>query len=117
MKTPSITMVAATALMAAAQANAQPSPIIVQSDAPTATVSFADLDLTAAAGRQTLEGRAARAAAGLCLADPVRALDDVMAERQCFAFAMSHARIDIDLAVSRAKTQLAYEPMIRLAAR
>lgn len=117
MKSLNITMVAATALVAATQSQAQTPPIIVQSDVPTARVSYADLDLGSAAGRHTLEGRASRAAAGLCLANRSRPLDQAMAERQCYSFAMSHARIDIDLAVARAKTTFALGPTITVAGR
>jgi UrcA family protein len=118
MKTPSIIVVAAFALGAAAQAHAQTAPIVVQSDAPVATVSYADLNITAPAGRHALETRVALAAKDLCLENEREPLVDVMAQKNCLSFAMTRARADIDLAVARAGSQLASsERSIRVAAR
>jgi UrcA family protein len=117
MKTPSIIVVAAFALPAGAQALAQTSPIVVQSDAPVAAVSYADLNIAAAAGRRALEGRVSLAAQDLCVESGRTSVVDSMAQRRCFSLAMSRARADIDLAVARAGTQLASERTIRVAAR
>jgi UrcA family protein len=118
MKTPSVIVVAALALSAAAQLNAQTAPIVVQSDAPVATVSYADLNITARAGRHALETRVALAAKDLCLENERTPVVDALAQRHCLSFAMARARTDIDLAVARAGTQLASsEHVIRLAAR
>ena len=117
MKTPSIIVVAAFALGAAAQVHAQTGPIVIQSDAPVATVSYADLNITAPAGRHALETRVALAAKDLCLENERTPVVDTLAQRHCLSFAMARARTDIDLAVARAGTQLASAPTITVAVR
>jgi UrcA family protein len=117
MKIPSVIVVAAFALGAAAQLHAQTAPIVVQSDAPVATVSYADLNITAPAGRHALESRVALAAKDLCLENERAPVVDALAQRHCLSFAMSRARTDIDLAVARAGTQLASARTITLAVR
>lgn len=118
MKATRISTAAAGVLMAAAvPAFAQTSPVVIEGGVPTAVVSYADLNIASAAGRQTLEGRVARAATDLCFEGRPRPLDEFMAHQQCFSTAMSRARADIDLAVVRAKTQLASSGTIRVAAR
>jgi UrcA family protein len=107
---------AAAAIAVATPALAQ-SPVIVEGGVPTAIVSYADLDLTSAAGRLTLDRRANRAASDLCLDNRHMPLDEQIAQRQCFSVAMTKARIDIQQAVAHAGRQLAAEKTIRLAAR
>ncbi len=89
----------------------------IQSDAPVATVSYADLNITAPAGRHALEGRVARAAAKACASRTSgnRSVEVALAQRHCLSFAMARARIDIDLAVARAGTQLASARTITVA--
>jgi UrcA family protein len=117
MKNPSVIVVAALALSAAAQLNAHAAPIVVQSDAPVATVSYADLNITAPAGRHALETRVALAAKDLCLENERTPVVDALAQRHCLSFAMARAHTDIDVAVARAGTQLASSHVIKLAAR
>lgn len=117
MKTPSIIVVAAFALGAAAQLHAQTGPIVIQSDAPVATVSYADLNITAPAGLHALETRVALAAKDLCLENERTPVVDALAQRHCLSFAMARARTDIDLAVARAGTQLASARTITVAVR
>jgi UrcA family protein len=117
MQTLRIALTAAAVLVAAAPAFAQTAPVVVEATAPTATVSYADLNIASDAGRLVLERRVRQAATDLCLANRREPLDQVMAERQCFLFAMTHARSDIDLAVARARTQIASGGTITVAAR
>lgn len=118
MKIPSVIVVAAFALGAAAQANAQTGPIVIQSDAPVATVSYADLNITAPAGRHALETRVALAAKDLCLENERTPVVDALAQRHCLSFAMARAGADIDVAVARAGNVLASsDRSIRVAAR
>ncbi|HYX46135.1 MAG TPA: UrcA family protein [Sphingomicrobium sp.] len=117
MKIPSVIVVAAFALGAAAQLNAETGPIVIQSDAPVATVSYADLNISAPAGRRALETRVALAAKDLCLENERTTVVDSIAQRHCLSFAMTRARADIDLAAARAGAQLESERTIRVAAR
>jgi UrcA family protein len=118
MKAPRISTAAAGILMAASVvAFAQTSPVVIEAGIPTAVVSYADLNITSAAGRHTLEGRVARAASDLCLEGRPRPLEEFMARRQCFSAAVSRAQADIDLAVAQARTQLASSGTIKVAAR
>lgn len=117
MITPRIAIVAATVLVAAARAQAQDNPIIVEGDIPVAVVSYADLNLASPAGRNALEGRVERAASSLCLENHRESVNQFLAQHNCFSFAMRKARIDIDQAVAFAGTPLASERMIKVAAR
>jgi len=117
MKFPSFKFAAAGLALVAAQSTAQVSPVVIQGDVPMISVSYADLNITVPAGRHTLEGRVARAAAGLCIDAHRKPLDEYIAARDCFSGAMARAKVDIDLAVARASTQLASSGSIRVAAR
>jgi UrcA family protein len=118
MKFPSFKFAAAGLALVATQAAAQISPVVIQGDVPSVAVSYADLNITVPAGRHTLEGRVARAAAGLCIDARPTPLDEYVAGRQCLSAAMSRARIDIDIAVARANNRLASAVRsIRVAAR
>ena len=87
--------------------NAQTAPIVVQGDAPVATVSYADLNVAGPAGRRALKTRVALAAKGLCLENERTPVVDALAQAgHCLSFAMARARTDIDLAVARASAQL-----------
>jgi len=115
MHIPSITLAAATVFLAAAPAIAQNDPVVVEGGLPTASVSYADLNIASPAGRHTLEGRVERAASALCLENQRVPIKDFMSGRHCFSLAMSKARIDIDLAAARAAPQLASERTIKVA--
>jgi len=67
MQTLRMTIAAAGIFLAASDGRAQMSPVLVEGIAPTARVSYADLDLTSPAGRLTLNRRVTDAAANLCL--------------------------------------------------
>lgn len=117
MKFPSFKFAAAGLALVAAQAAAQVSPVVIQGDVPTVAVSYADLNISSVAGRHTLEGRVARAAATLCLNARPTPIDEYMAGRECYSGAMARAKVDINLAVARANGQLASVGWIRVAAR
>jgi UrcA family protein len=117
MKSPFIGMATAAALFSATQAQAQSNPIVVEGAVPTVTVSYADLNITASAGRRALEGRVTRAASALCLENRRASLGELQGEARCFSQALSRARADIDVAVSRARMQLASSGAILVAAK
>jgi UrcA family protein len=112
-----ITISAVGILMAATEARAQLNPVVVESGMPTARVNYADLDLTAPAGRLTLDRRVANAAANLCLDNQREPLEQLVLQHECYSTAMSRARIDIQHAVSNASRQLASRGSILVAAR
>jgi UrcA family protein len=117
MKIRSLSIAAASMLVSISPALAQTAPILIQGDAPTATVSYADLDIGSTAGRKTLEGRVARAASRLCLDNRRAPIGELVEQRHCFSTAMNGAELDIDRAVARSHTRLALEGMIRIAAK
>src|SRR5690242_19206851 len=117
MKILRITIAAAGLFLAATEGQAQISPVTVEGGVPTARVSYADLDLTSAAGRQTLDRRVTHAAAGLCLEDMRVPLEQFALQRQCYWTAMSKARIDMQNAFARASAHLALLGTIAVAAR
>jgi UrcA family protein len=104
-------------LVLATPALAQNEPVVSEGGLPIATVSYADLNIVSPAGRHALERRVMRAASGLCLENSRQPLSEFAAERRCFSLAMAKARIDIDLAVARAGTQLASTRTIIVAAK
>ena len=103
-------------LVAAAPAVAQ--TITVEgSPLPTATVSFADLDLGKPAGRAALDGRVRRAAELLCLDHGVRSVKEKMDQKGCLNFAVASARPQIAHAIDGNGTQFAGRKAIVVAAR
>jgi UrcA family protein len=87
------------ALTFAAGAAAAP-PIVVEGEQqPTASVSYADLDLGTAAGRARLDSRIRRAAKHLCLDEGVRDLADRLDQKSCLNFAVASARPQIEQAI------------------
>jgi UrcA family protein len=117
MQPPRIAIAAAAALFSVVPATAQNGPILIQGDVPTATVSYADLDIGSQAGRHTLEGRVARAATRLCMDNRRAPVGEMIEQRQCLSTAVRQAAIDIDLAVARSRSQLASTGTIRVAAK
>ena len=76
-------------------------PIVVEaSPQPTAIVSFADLDLSQAAGRARLDGRVRRAAEELCVDTGVRDLAERIEQKGCVSFAVASARPQIERAIA-----------------
>lgn len=70
------------------------------------TVRYADLDLTAAAGRKMLERRVAHAAMSVCGGRPdYRDLTGTRAHNRCVASALESARPAIELAFRSAATR------------
>jgi len=117
MQTQRIVIALAGIALAAGQARAQNSPVIVEGGVPTAVVSYADLDLTSTAGRLTLDRRVNRAATGLCFENRRAPVEELLAQHHCYSAAMSRARIDIQQAVARAGAQFALQGSIKVAAR
>ncbi len=107
--------IAVAGLALAAPALAQNEPVVIEGGLPVVTVSYADLNIDAAAGRHALEGRVTRAASSLCLENYRQSLSEFVAQHRCFSHAMAKARIDIDLAVARASNQLASARTINVA--
>jgi UrcA family protein len=101
----------------AAPALAQNEPVVIEGGLPVAAVSYADLNIGSPAGRRALEGRVTRAASDLCLETFRQSLSEFAAEHRCYSLAMAKARIDIDIAVAHASTQLSSERTIKVAAK
>ncbi len=112
-----IVLAGAVMLFTTAQALAQSGDVIVEGGVPTATVSYADLNITSTAGRLTLDRRVVRAATQLCIEYRRLPIDEMIMENRCFSKAMSKARIDIEHAVAAAKLQMASSDAIKLAVR
>lgn len=70
--------------------------ITVTGDAPTARVSYADLNLQSESGRARLQQRIRGAAADLCLEDNIGTLDARLARRACFTAAVSDGYRQLD---------------------
>ena len=70
--------------------------ITVTGDAPTARVSYADLNLQSESGRARLQQRIRGAAADLCLEDNIGTLDARLARRACFTAAVSDRYRQLD---------------------
>jgi UrcA family protein len=83
------------ALVATAPAYAQP-PITVLGDAPTATVSAADLNLHTATGQARLQARVADAAETLCMDRAVRDIARTASGLTCLNRALASARPQIE---------------------
>ncbi len=106
------------ALTLAAAASAAPPIVVEGQQQPTATVSYADLDLGTAAGRARLDSRIRRAAKHLCLDEGVRDLADRLEQKSCLNFAVASARPQIEQAVVMAgRSPLPGRKMIVVAAR
>jgi UrcA family protein len=102
-----ISIMGTAVLLASGQARADEAPVVVAGGAPTAKVSYADLNLTSAAGRQSLNRRVAAAARGLCFDNTGGHLAEFVAQHQCYSSTMIRARIDIQRVVASATTQIA----------
>jgi UrcA family protein len=87
------------ALTLAAAAPAAPPIVVEGQQQPTATVSYADLDLGSAAGRARLDNRIRQAAKRLCIDDRVRDLADRLDQKSCLSFAVASARPQIEQAI------------------
>jgi len=116
MQKPQLAVVVA-GLVLTTPALAQNEPVVIEGGFPVATVSYADLNIGSPAGRRALEGRVTRAASSLCIENFRQTLGEFSAEHRCFSLAMAKARIDIDLAVAKASTQLASGRTIVVAAK
>ncbi|MEA3060671.1 MAG: hypothetical protein QOJ94_452 [Sphingomonadales bacterium] len=71
--------------------------------APSARVSYAELNLFSPKGRDVLNGRIHRAAERLCTDDRVRDLRREMAGRDCIAAAVASAQPQIERALAEAR--------------
>ena len=97
---------------AAALLLAAPSPAAAQSDAPpSARVSYADLDLTGAAGRAALDRRVRHAAAQLCHIENRAPLARRMEAWRCTRETLARGRAMTAIAVARAQNQGGSAPL------
>jgi len=92
-------------------------PIVVESALPTAIVSYADLDITSAAGLRTLNRRVEQAAASICVEPGIWPLAVAMDQRHCKSVALSQARADIVRVVKARIAGLDHSSSVRVAAR
>jgi UrcA family protein len=70
---------------------------------PTATVRYADLDLSSAAGRHTLERRIDSAISRVCPDEPTHDLDLLLRARECRDHAWAEARRQLAADVGTAR--------------
>ena len=96
MKKLSILTVAAAAF-ASTSASAM-DPITIVGGVPTIHVSYADLNLATAAGRDRLDQRVRQAANQLCVDNAVRDIDRALAGRTCVSDAISSADAQVRMA-------------------
>lgn len=68
----------------------------------SATVSYADLNLSSETGRATLERRLGKAARTACAAQPTRILSLEAAGKRCMKQAIADARPAVDAVLARA---------------
>ena len=87
------------AVAAVSPAAAGAAPIVVEA-APSVAVSYADLDITAPAGRQTLERRVAGAAKRVCGTAPALNLRMFAAVTECREEAVASANLQIERALA-----------------
>ena len=90
-----IIIIAASVGLASA-AHANPAEIVV-SNGPAARVSYADLDVTSAVGRQALTGRIHIAADALCLENNVEPLDVKLERMRCYRVAVANGTTAMNL--------------------
>lgn len=92
-------------------------PVIVEGGAPTAAVSYADLDLGSASGLATLKGRISRAASRLCTESGRKDVDTQLSEARCFKTAIASAKPQVEHAVADRSLRMAAGGTITVAAR
>lgn len=95
--------IAAGLIVISTAGQAEKPPYIVDGvlDAPTARVSYSDLNLRTEAGVHALEARVRRAATMICMEPQIRELPRVVNRRNCFNTAMTRAEEDIHRAASQ----------------
>jgi UrcA family protein len=81
---------------AALAATSAAAETVVVTAAPTAKVSYADLDLNSAAGQARLQQRIRGAAGDLCLEDNVGSLKERLQRNACFAAAVTDGDRQVD---------------------
>jgi UrcA family protein len=101
-------------LALAGSAAAQP---FAGAEAPTAVVSFADLDIGSPAGLRALKSRIHGAASRLCIRDGRKSLEAEFAGRRCMSVAMSSAQAGIDQALADRAVQMASRSKVQLSER
>lgn len=103
--------VAATAATFSFPALAQPAA------APTAEVSYSDLNLASRAGADALQERVARAARRVCTVDGDKSLGSAVEARACAKVAVARAMPQVELALANAGVQLADQGRLSAAAK
>ena len=92
-------------------------PVVVEGGAPTARVSYADLDLGSASGIATLNGRIHRAASRLCFEDGRTDIATRLNWTSCYKGALAQAKVQVDRAVADRTLRMASSGTIKIAAR
>jgi UrcA family protein len=88
-----VILIAIAAFAASTSAAAQ--PIVVEADVPTATISYADLNVQSSAGRASLERRVRQAAESLCVDRNVRDVHRTALGLTCVSHAIASANPQI----------------------
>lgn len=107
-----------TALLAVAAASpvCAEKPIVVEADAPTAHVSYADLNLGSTAGMKVLQARIRHAAQALCVESSRTDVTRALQEKKCFNSALASAEIQVE-AASRSPRNMATAATIAVVGR
>jgi UrcA family protein len=87
-------LIAIAAVAASTSAAAQ--PIVVEADVPTATISYADLNVASSAGRASLDRRIRQAAETLCVDRNVRDVHRTSMGYTCVGHAIASAQPQIE---------------------
>lgn len=101
-----VAALAGAALLPAAPAFAGEEPMVATArprEAQSIAVSYRDLNLVNAAGVDTLNARARRAARAICDVGEIQPLKQVQDARECYSGAMERAGRDIEIAVAAAR--------------
>lgn len=92
-------------------------PVVVEGGAPTAAVSYADLDLGSARGLATLNGRIQHAASRLCFEDGRTDLATRLNWTRCYKGAIAQAKVQVDRAVGDRALRIASSGTVKIAAK
>jgi UrcA family protein len=104
--------VAACVLMGSGSALAQPPVVVSRDAAPSAVVSFADLNIWSQAGQERLTHRIRAAASDICISDGKTEVKVAMAERRCFNTALGSGMRQMQTAVAARPGSLAVSTLI-----
>ena len=99
-------------LMGAGSAVAQPGVVVTRETVPTATVSYADLNIWSEAGQNQLARRIRSAASGICIDNYKVELEIGRYQRRCFNTALSSGMRQMQMIIASRPGTLAASTLI-----